>query len=64
MPILFMALAALAVFLVMGLLLFFAAYEEARTPHPSEPPVPEFDPRSWLGVRVPKRWSRFCARRS
>ncbi len=63
MPILFMALIALAVFLVMGLLLFFAAYEEAHTPHPSEPPPPEFDPRSWLNLRVPERLSRFCARR-
>ncbi len=33
MPILFMALIALAVFLVMGLLLFYAAYAEAHTPH-------------------------------
>lgn len=33
MPILFMALIALAVFLVMGLLLFSAAYAEAHTPH-------------------------------
>lgn len=34
MPILIMALLALAVFLVMGLMLFFAAYKESRTPHP------------------------------
>lgn len=33
MPILFMALIALAVFLVMGLMLFYAAYAEAHTPH-------------------------------
>ncbi len=32
MPILFMALIALAVFLVMGLMLFYAAYAEAHTP--------------------------------
>ncbi len=33
MPILFMALIALAVFLVMGVMLFYAAYAEAHTPH-------------------------------
>ncbi len=33
MPILFMALIALAVFMVMGLMLFYAAYAEAHTPH-------------------------------
>ncbi len=33
MPILFMALIALAVFLVMGGMLFYAAYAESRTPH-------------------------------
>jgi hypothetical protein len=32
MPILFMALIALAVFVVMGLLLFYAAYAESHTP--------------------------------
>jgi hypothetical protein len=32
MPILFMALIALAVFLVMGLMLFYAAYAESHTP--------------------------------
>jgi hypothetical protein len=63
MPILFMALIALAVFLVMGLMLFFAAYEEARTPHGVEPLIPDFEPRSWYNLRVPERLSRFCARR-
>ena len=33
MPILIMALLALSVFLVMGLMLFYAAYKEAHTPH-------------------------------
>jgi len=33
MPILFMALIALAVFLVMGGMLFYAAYAESHTPH-------------------------------
>ena len=33
MPILFMALIALGVFLAMGLMLFYAAYAEANTPH-------------------------------
>ena len=35
MPILILALLALGVFLVMGLMLFFAAYKEAHTPHPN-----------------------------
>ena len=35
MPILIMALLALAAFLGMGLLLFYAAYKEAHTPHPN-----------------------------
>lgn len=40
MPILIMALLALGVFLVMGLMLFYAAYKEAHTPHPgAHPPV-------------------------
>jgi len=34
MPILIMALLALMVFGAMGLLLFYAAYKEAHTPHP------------------------------
>lgn len=33
MPILFMALIALAVFLVMGGMVFYAAYAESHTPH-------------------------------
>jgi uncharacterized BrkB/YihY/UPF0761 family membrane protein len=33
MPILFMALIALLVFLVMGGMVFYAAYAEAHTPH-------------------------------
>jgi hypothetical protein len=33
MPILFMGLIALGVFLAMGLMLFYAAYAEAHTPH-------------------------------
>jgi hypothetical protein len=33
MPILFMALIALAVFLVMGGMVFYAAWAEAHTPH-------------------------------
>ena len=36
MPILFMALIALAVFLVMGLMLFYAAYAESHTAHPDQ----------------------------
>ena len=39
MPILIMALLALGVFLVMGLMLFYAAYKEAHTPHPGQPPA-------------------------
>jgi len=34
MPILIMALLALAVFGVMGLMLFYAAHAERHTPHP------------------------------
>jgi hypothetical protein len=36
MPILFMALIALGVFLVMGLMLFYAAYAEGHTSHKDE----------------------------
>lgn len=36
MPILFMALIALAVFLVMGGMVFYAAYAESRTAHPDD----------------------------
>ncbi|HMK30667.1 MAG TPA: hypothetical protein VK473_13355 [Terriglobales bacterium] len=36
MPILFMAVVALAVFVVMGLMLFYAAYKEAKEPHKKE----------------------------
>ncbi len=36
MPILFMARIALAVFLVMGAMVFYAAYAEAHTPHPGD----------------------------
>lgn len=32
-----MALIALGVFLAMGLMLFYAAYAEGRTPHPDDP---------------------------
>jgi hypothetical protein len=39
MPILIMALLALAVFLVMGLMLFYAAYKESGTPHPNQEPA-------------------------
>lgn len=39
MPILIMALLALGVFLVMGLMLFYAAYKEAHTPHPNQSQV-------------------------
>jgi hypothetical protein len=39
MPILIMALLALAVFLVMGLMLFYAAYAEAHTPHSNQEPA-------------------------
>ncbi len=34
MPILFMALIALGTFIVMGLMLFYAAYAENKTNHP------------------------------
>jgi hypothetical protein len=36
MPILFMALIAVGVFLAMGLMLFYAAYAEGHTPHKDE----------------------------
>ena len=36
MPILFMALSALLIFLVMGFMLFYAAYAESHTPHPGD----------------------------
>jgi hypothetical protein len=36
MPILFMALIALGVFLAMGLMLFYAAYAESHTPRKGE----------------------------
>ena len=39
MPILFMGLIALGVFLVMGLLLFYAAYAESHTPHKDDAAV-------------------------
>lgn len=39
MPILIMALLALGVFLVMGLMLFYATYKEAHTPHPNARPT-------------------------
>ncbi len=39
MPILFMALIALAVFLVMGIMVFYAAYAEAHTSHKDETPA-------------------------
>ena len=39
MPILFMALIALLVFLVMGGMVFYAAWAEGRTPHQDESPV-------------------------
>ena len=39
MPILIMALLALGMFLVMGLMLFYAAYAEAHTPHPGQKQV-------------------------
>lgn len=41
MPILIMALLALGVFLVMGLMLFYAAYKEAHTPHPDSAATPK-----------------------
>ena len=40
MPILFMALLALAVFLVMGGLVFYAAYAESHTPHKDDAAKP------------------------
>ena len=36
MPILFMALIALAVFLIMGAMVFYAAYAESHTPETAE----------------------------
>jgi hypothetical protein len=36
MPILFIALLALLLFLVMGGMVFYAAYAESHTPHPGE----------------------------
>ena len=47
MPILFMALLALLLFLAMGGLVFYAAYAEGRTAHKSEaakPPAPRAIP--------------------
>ncbi len=41
MPILFMALIALAVFLGIGVMMFYAAYAEAHTPHRDEPAPPK-----------------------
>ncbi len=41
MPILIMALLALSVFLVMGLMLFYAAYKESHTPHPGQTQAPK-----------------------
>lgn len=41
MPILIMALIALAVFLVMGLLLFYAAYVETKSAHQRNEHTPE-----------------------
>jgi len=41
MPILFMALIALLVFVVMGLMLFYAAYKEAKEPHKKDGEVAE-----------------------
>ena len=41
MPILIMALLALGAFLVMGLMLFYAAWKEAHTPHPNRHAVPK-----------------------
>ncbi len=41
MPILFMALIALGVFLVMGVMVFYAAYAEAHTPHPDQTAPPD-----------------------
>ena len=41
MPILFMALIALAVFLVMGVMVFYAAYAESHTPHNDDAAPPD-----------------------
>ncbi len=41
MPILFMALIALLVFLVMGGMVFYAAYAEAHTPHKEDEAAPD-----------------------
>jgi hypothetical protein len=41
MPILFMALIALAVFMVMGLMLFYAAYVETKSAHKRNEHTPE-----------------------
>ncbi len=41
MPILFMALIALGVFMVMGLLLFYAAYVETKSAHARNEHTPE-----------------------
>ena len=43
-PILFMALLALAVFLVMGGLVFYAAYAESHTPHKDDAAKPAARP--------------------
>lgn len=45
MPILFMALLALLVFLVMGGMVFYAAYAEAHTPHKDDAAKPAAHPR-------------------
>ena len=44
MPILFMALIALAVFLLMGGLVFYAAYAEAHTAHKDDTAKPAARP--------------------
>jgi hypothetical protein len=41
MPILFMALIALGVFMVMGLMLFYAAYAETKLAHKKNEHLPE-----------------------
>jgi hypothetical protein len=41
MPILFMALIALAVFLIMGGMVFYAAYAESHTPHKDDAASPD-----------------------
>jgi hypothetical protein len=46
MPILFMALIALGVFLAMGLMLFYAAYAEAHTQHKDDAPAGNTAPRA------------------